>query len=81
MLEQEPVDALRDRPELDALDVLVAEGVGADLGADAPGMRREHEDARADAANGSSMSRMSGSSAIARAIATRIFMPPESMCG
>ena len=33
------------------------------------------------AANGSSISRISGSSAIARAMATRIFMPPDSICG
>src|SRR3712207_9443749 len=30
------------------LDVLVAQALGAHLGAHAPGMRREHEDARAD---------------------------------
>ena len=33
------------------------------------------------AANGSSISSTSGSIASARAIATRCFMPPESMCG
>ena len=33
------------------------------------------------AANGSSISRMSGSIARARAMATRCFMPPESVCG
>ena len=33
------------------------------------------------AANGSSMSRMSGSIAMPRAIATRCFMPPERVCG
>src|SRR5215212_5194878 len=48
VLEQQPVDALRDRAELDPVDVLVAEGVGADLGADAPRVRRQHENARAD---------------------------------
>ena len=33
------------------------------------------------AANGSSISRMSGSIAMPRAIATRCFMPPDSVCG
>ena len=33
------------------------------------------------AANGSSISRMAGSMASARAIATRIFMPPDNVCG
>ena len=33
------------------------------------------------AANGSSISRMAGSMAMPRAIATRCFMPPESVCG
>ena len=33
------------------------------------------------AANGSSISRICGSIAIARAMATRCFMPPDSVCG
>ena len=33
------------------------------------------------AANGSSISRISGSIAMPRAIATRCFMPPDSVCG
>jgi hypothetical protein len=36
---------------------------------------------RVERGKGSSISRIAGSIAMARAVATRCFIPPESMCG
>src|SRR5712672_2681433 len=46
--EQEIVDAAMQRLELGAPDRLEAEMMGVELGLDAAGMRREHQDAAAD---------------------------------